>query len=116
MTDHRLNTDFLRDDAGTPLGIGMASGSPLRTDGQSHYEARQSLLRRDPCCYCAGPGGTVDHVEPRSRAVAGLGTAHGWLNVVGACERCNGAKRDTRLLVFLLRHRRRNSPLNSRRG
>ena len=57
MTDQRLTTDFLRDDAGTPLGIGMPSGSPLRTDGQSHYEAWQSLLRRDPCCYCAGRAG-----------------------------------------------------------
>jgi len=97
--------DFLRDDAGTPLGVGMPSGGPLRTDGQSHYEAWQSLLRRDPCSYCDARGGTVDHVDPRSRPARGLGTAHGWVNVVGACARCNGAKRDLGLLVFL--HRRR---------
>jgi len=101
----RLTTDFLRDDAGTPLGIGMPSGSPLRADGESHYEAWQSLLRRDPCAYCSGPGGTVDHVEPRARVVTGIGTAHGWLNVAGACAACNGAKRDTRMLTFLLRRR-----------
>jgi 5-methylcytosine-specific restriction endonuclease McrA len=105
MTDllEQLTTDFLRDDAGSPLGIGMPSGSPLRADGQSHYEAWQALLRRDPCSYCAAAGacGTVDHVEPRSRSARGIGTVHGWLNLAGACGRCNGAKRDVGLLMFL---------------
>lgn len=106
MTEpERLMRDFLRDDAGTPLGIGMPTGAPLRADGQSHYEAWQSLLRRDPCSYCgaAGESGTVDHVDARSRGARGLGTVHGWVNTVGACARCNGAKRDLGLLVFLLR-------------
>ncbi|MEA2219391.1 MAG: endonuclease [Solirubrobacteraceae bacterium] len=103
----RFIAEFLRDDAGTPLGSGVPSGSPLRTDGQSHYDAWLALVRRDPCSYCPdpGPGGTVDHVEPRSRAARGLGTAHGWQNTVGACARCNGAKRDVDLLVFLYRRR-----------
>ena len=97
MTDLDLLTyDFLRDDAGSPLGVGMPSGGPLREDGQSHYEAWQALLRRDPCSYCGddGASGTVDHVDPRSRKARGIGTVHGWINTVGACERCNGAKRD----------------------
>ena len=101
----RLVDDFLRDDAGSPLGMGMPSGSPLRADGESHYEAWLALMRRDPCAYCCAGGGTVDHVEPRSRVARGLGTPHGWINTVGACARCNGAKRDLGLLVFL--HRRR---------
>lgn len=103
----RLMSDFLRDDAGTPLGIGMPSGAPLRADGQSHYEAWQSLLRRDPCAYCGarGAAGTVDHVDPRARGARGVGTVHGWVNTVGACARCNGAKRDLGLLVFLYRRR-----------
>ncbi len=108
MTDlHALTYDFLRDDAGTPLGHGMPSGSPLRADGQSHYEAWQALLRRDPCSYCgaAGGSGTVDHVDPRSRPARGVGSVHGWINTVGACARCNGLKRDLGLLAFL--HRRR---------
>ena len=108
MTElQRLMSDFLRDDAGTPLGIGMPSGGSLRADGQSHYEAWQSLLRRDPCAYCGvyGASGTVDHVDPRSRAARGVGTVHGWVNTVGACTRCNGAKRDLALLVFLYRRR-----------
>lgn len=103
----RLIRDYLRDDAGTPLGVGMPSGAPLRADGQSHYEAWQSLLRRDPCSYCGavGASGTVDHVDPRSRGARGLGTVHGWVNTVGACTRCNGAKRHLGLLVFLDRRR-----------
>ena len=117
MTDlQRLIDDFLRDDAGTPLGIGMPSGAPLRADGQSHYEAWQSLLRRDPCAYCGarGAAGTVDHVDPRSRAARGLGTVHGWINTAGACTGCNGAKRDLGLLVFL--HRRRWSASTAHPG
>lgn len=79
MTDLlRLTTEFLRDDGGSPLGPGMPSGSPLRSDGQSHYEAWQALLRRDACSYCGaqGAGGTVDHVDPRSGAARGLGSVH----------------------------------------
>ncbi len=93
--------DFLRDDAGTPLGPGMPGGRPLRVDGERHYDAWLRLLRADPCAYCGRPGGTVDHVDPRSRRPRGLGSAHGWLNVVGACARCNAAKRDSSLLAFL---------------
>ena len=110
MTDRTSLPDhFLRDDAGSPLGPGMPSGRPLRADGQSHYEAWLSLERLDPCAYCAtpGPSGTVDHVEPRSRSTRGLGGAHAWLNTVGACVGCNGAKRDSGLLAFL--HRRARS-------
>jgi hypothetical protein len=108
MTDLDVLTyDFLRDDGGTPLGHGMPSGAPLRIDGQSHYEAWQALLRRDPCSYCGATGaaGTVDHVDPRSRPARGLGSVHGWINTLGACARCNGAKRDLGLLVFLQRRR-----------
>ena len=107
MTDlTHITRDFLRDDGGSPLGPGMPSGSPLRADGQSHYDAWLALLRRDPCSYCGAlRSGTVDHVDPRSRAARGLGTAHSWINTVGACERCNGAKRDSVLLAFLYRRR-----------
>ncbi len=100
--------EFLRDDAGTPLGAGAGgSGRPLRVDGQSHYDAWLAQLRREACAYCGGPGGTVDHVEPRSRSARGPGTAHSWLNVVGACGPCNHAKCDLPLLEFLRRRARR---------
>jgi hypothetical protein len=119
----RLTEDFLRDDAGSPLGAGMPSGAPLRADGQSHLEAWQALLRRDPCSYCGaiGAAGTVDHVDPRSRGARGLGTVHGWINIAGACSRCNGSKRDLELLVFLYRRRwqghaaRPGEPVRARR-
>ena len=102
-----LLIQFLRDDAGTPLGTGMPSGSPLRVDGESHYDAWLALIRRDPCSYCGrrGPAGTVDHVEPRCRSARGLGSPHGWINTVGSCTGCNGSKRDLALLVFLARRR-----------
>lgn len=101
MSTETFLTDFLRDDAGMPLGRGMPSGRPLRTDGQSHYEAWQSLVRRDPCSYCHDAGGTVDHLEPRSRTARGIGSVHGWINTAGACSACNGSKRDRDLLWFL---------------
>jgi len=104
--DSTLIATYLRDDAGTPLGRGMPSGRPLRNDGERHYDAWLRLLRLDPCAYCGRRrAGTVDHVEPRSKPVRGLGGAHSWLNVVGACERCNGAKRDRDLLTALILRR-----------
>ena len=53
--------------------------------------SRKAVFARDSwCCqYCGGPAETVDHVVPRSR-----GGAHTWENVVAACKRCNGRKRD----------------------
>jgi len=111
----QLVMTFLRDDAGYPLGGGMPSGSPLRADGESHYEAWLALLRRDPCTYCSAPGGTVDHVEPRSGSARGIGTVTGWVNTVGACVRCNGAKRDLPLLVHLDRRRWSRAPSRPRR-
>jgi hypothetical protein len=93
--------EFLRDDGGTPLGRGYPSGRPLRRDGERHYDAWLRMLRSDPCAYCGGEGGTVDHVEPRSRAARGLGSVHGWINTVGACQPCNGRKGDRDLLPWL---------------
>lgn len=110
LTTDRLLERFLREDAGTPLGVGMPSGRPLRVDGERHYDAWLRLLRADPCAYCGervGGARTIDHVEPRSRSPRGIGSAHGWINVVAACQRCNGAKADRPLLLFLLTRRGR---------
>jgi 5-methylcytosine-specific restriction endonuclease McrA len=97
--------EFLRDDGGTPLGRGYPSGRPSRRDGERHYDAWLRMLRADPCAYCGGPGGTVDHVEPRSRPARGIGSVHGWVNTVGACGPCNGRKSDRTLLLWLARRR-----------
>ncbi len=98
-------TQFLRDDAGTPLT--PLSGRPLRKDGQSHYEAWLAQARRDPCAYCDAPvAGTVDHIEPQSQPRArGVGSVHSWVNTVGACGPCNQSKGSRPLLQFLLARR-----------
>ena len=41
-------------------------------------------MRRMPCHYCGGPGGTVDHVIPRIHGGRSV-----YENCVPACERCN---------------------------
>jgi 5-methylcytosine-specific restriction endonuclease McrA len=53
--------------------------------------SRKAVFARDAwtCQYCGGSAETVDHVVPRSR-----GGPHSWENVVAACRRCNGRKRD----------------------
>lgn len=49
------------------------------------------VLRRDKhtCAYCGAKANTVDHVLPRSR-----GGADSWINLVAACQTCNGRKGD----------------------
>ena len=80
----------------------MPLGVTFREDGDTHREAWMRIIRRDPCSFCGGTGGTVDHVEPQSRTARGIGGAHSWANYVGCCVRCNGRKRDQKLLLFLL--------------
>lgn len=61
-----------------------------------------AIVLADPCVYCGGIAEHVDHIEPLAHGGAGE-----WMNLAGACASCNGAKRDTPLLRFLLR---RNQP------
>lgn len=56
-----------------------------------------AYLRLDPCAYCGGPGGTIDHIVPR---VAG-GAPTAW-NLTGACAACGVLKGRWPLLAFLL--------------
>lgn len=58
-----------------------------------------AVLLRDPCSYCGGPGGTIDHIIP----VAAGGTNH-WSNLTSACMSCNSSKNDLGLLAFLEKH------------
>jgi 5-methylcytosine-specific restriction endonuclease McrA len=53
--------------------------------------SRRGVFIRDghTCQYCGRGAENVDHVVPRSR-----GGEHSWENVVAACRRCNGRKRD----------------------
>jgi predicted nucleic acid-binding Zn ribbon protein len=59
-----------------------------------------ALLRRDPCSYCGGAGGGIDHIVARARE-----GADGWENLTGTCGRCNSSKCDRPLLEHLLRVR-----------
>ncbi len=61
---------------------------------------RPGVFARDShrCQYCSAAAETVDHVVPRSR-----GGAHTWDNVVAACRRCNGVKRDRLLTQTTMR-------------
>jgi hypothetical protein len=91
--------EWLDDHAGHPLGPGMPTGSTLRgADGTTHLAGWADVVRRDPCSYCGAPGGTLDHIVPQSTRRRGV---HSWLNYAGACERCNGRKRDRTLLWYL---------------
>lgn len=56
-----------------------------------------AYLRRDPCAYCRGPGGTIDHIVSSSR-----GSAETVANLTGACEPCNVSKGSWPLLPYLL--------------
>jgi 5-methylcytosine-specific restriction endonuclease McrA len=50
---------------------------------------REGVLSRDghTCVYCVGRADTVDHLLPRSR-----GGGDTWINLVAACQSCNGLK------------------------
>jgi 5-methylcytosine-specific restriction endonuclease McrA len=64
----------------------------------SSFHLREyAYLRADPCSYCGGPGGTIDHIIPAARG--GLSTSD---NLTGSCEACNLAKGAWPLLPFLL--------------
>ena len=54
-------------------------------------------LSLDPCAYCGGPGGTVDHVVPLYH-----GGEDTWENMAGACHDCNTRKGTKPLLRFML--------------
>ena len=52
---------------------------------------RDGVLGRDrhTCGYCGGHADTIDHVLPRCR-----GGGDTWINLVAACQSCNGRKGD----------------------
>ena len=56
-----------------------------------------AVLRAERCVYCGAVSKALDHI----RAVADGGD-NAWDNFAPACTNCNSAKRDKRLLVFLL--------------
>lgn len=57
----------------------------------------RAVIKHDPCSYCGGPGGHVDHILARSQG----GNGSVW-NMAGACGSCNSSKHTVPLLAFLL--------------
>lgn len=55
------------------------------------------ILLADPCAYCGGAGGTVDHIVPVKH-----GGTNDWTNLTAACGSCNSSKRTRPLLTHLL--------------
>lgn len=55
------------------------------------------ILRFDPCSYCGGLGGHIDHVEPLAK-----GGSNTWENLTATCKSCNSKKKTKPLLMFLL--------------
>lgn len=60
-----------------------------RTDGLEY-------LLYDPCSYCGGISGEIDHINPISK-----GGDSEWTNLTSVCRFCNVKKSDKSLLEFL---------------
>lgn len=71
-----------------------------RRDPEPRMNRRLRYLLNDPCPFCGERSETFDHIQPQAE-----GGSHHWSNIVGACPRCNLAKSDSALLLFLLARR-----------
>lgn len=74
----------------------LKRGYRLTADDRAYMR----LLITDPCAYCGGPGGTIDHIEPLSITASGV-----WSNLTAACHSCNSGKNAKPILVYLLERR-----------
>ena len=59
--------------------------------------AYAGAIATDPCSYCGGPSGTLDHITPKKH-----GGTDDWSNQTSACFSCNARKQARPLLPFLL--------------
>jgi 5-methylcytosine-specific restriction endonuclease McrA len=62
----------------------LAAAESVDSSALGGYEL---ALRHDPCWYCGGTGGVLDHIVPKAR-----GGANNWGNYAGLCLRCNSKK------------------------
>ena len=62
-------------------------------------EGWRRIVREDPCAWCGGPGGSLDHIEPRS--LTRPGRRRSWTNLTGSCFACNEYRGDVGVLQFL---------------
>lgn len=61
------------------------------------FKTWESIVLRDPCCYCGGRSNSIEHIHPKDLG----GERHAWYNKAGACRDCNSRKSNTPLLVWL---------------
>jgi len=73
----------------------LAGGAVSEVDATEVYIP---ILRLDPCAYCGGPAGDIDHIEAVS-----TGGSHVWHNMTSSCRSCNATKYNASLLTALLR-------------
>jgi hypothetical protein len=88
------------DELGTPDGL------PRQNFDLARFE---DVLRADPCAYCGGVGGTVDHIAPIGKSAPRCERSAA-RNGTSACRACNNAKADYPLLHFLLGEHRQVRP------
>lgn len=67
---------------------------------RSHWSKRwREIVRADPCAWCGGAGGYIDHIVPQSRCNAGRRKS--WMNLTGTCAKCNVQRGDAPVLQWL---------------
>jgi hypothetical protein len=66
------------------------------TEGGLFAEDYEAALKADPCVYCGGRGGILDHIVARH-----WGGPDDWANYAGICRSCNSSKGIKTLLAFL---------------
>ena len=68
----------------------------------------RSIRFDEPCAYCRGKGGSIDHIVPTSR-----GGEFFWQNYASACKECNSRKSDAPMMLFIVRRGGLGSGLGS---
>src|SRR6185437_4445194 len=76
---------------------GKTSKARSRGDYTPSEREMIPILRNDPCSYCGGPAGTIDHIDP-----VHYDGGRVWENLTAACQPCNSSKHTRPLLTFLL--------------
>jgi 5-methylcytosine-specific restriction endonuclease McrA len=66
--------------------------APLTGEGVEYA----AILYRDPCSFCGGRAGQIDHIDAIARGGDG-----DWGNLTAACPECNQRKHAKPLLAFL---------------
>ena len=88
----KQNSDKTRRYAREYVARKRAAG-PLDDAASAYWD----ILADDPCSYCGGPAGEVDHIV----ALNNSGT-NDWTNLTAACRSCNASKSTKSPLDFLL--------------